>query len=124
MKVLFSPTDRIGIKKSLSLKHTEDFLVEIFYGTEEEKTALYSFIISGAKDALKKDFKGTILSIKTSITFELSRSGVLSIKKTDGKIEEEVEETIKKLVPKNNTANATEEANPESEDTLLGDEQV
>ena len=52
---------------------------------------MYEIVFGGAEEALKKKYKGEIISVKTQVQFELNRSGLISVKKAEGKIENQFE---------------------------------
>lgn len=116
-------SDFLGQKKSLSFVYDTDMKIEVFQelpdGANREKLA--TFIVNGVEDVAINDVstKEGSSKPKVSLSFELTRSGLIQLNKAEAKVDElvwiEDRTTKSKKAPKNTTNSTNSTETPEGE---------
>lgn len=102
---MYKLSDYLGQKKSLSLNYDTNMRIDIYAGENDEEH-LATFVINGldeiaASDLLKKE---GVTKPRVTLSFELTRSGLLNLNKAEAKVEETYYVDVPKT-KKNTTAN-------------------
>ena len=84
---LYKTTDYLGQKKSLSFNYDTNMKVEV---TTESGEALSTFTVSGIDEIAASDLatKANVTKPRVTLSFELSRSGLLQLNKAEAKVDE------------------------------------
>ncbi|VEU38299.1 unnamed protein product [Pseudo-nitzschia multistriata] len=90
---IFKTNGKVGVKKTIAFTHDKDILCSLDYAEPENipdgaKTELERYKISGVSDFAKEMEEKGLGKPKISLQFELSSSGVTSLRKAEAAVEE------------------------------------
>ena len=98
---LYKNSDFLGQKKTLTLTYDTDMKIKVYLENQEENTKVHyaTFTVNGIDEIANSETtkKEGSSKPKVSLSFELSRSALVSLNKAEAKVDElyEVEEKIK-----------------------------
>ncbi len=108
----------MGQKKSISLTYDTDMLIDVFSENSQTKEKLATFTVKGISDAANSTLARQEGSSqpKVTLSFELSRSGLIQLNKAEVKIEETYTVEERQPSKKSRLLNVTKSENATSED--------
>ncbi len=91
--MLYKKSDYLGQKKSISFVYDTDMIIDVYAEQESgdsKREKLATFTVSGIEDVAINDvaLKEGSSKPKVTLSFELSRSGLIQLNKAEAKVEE------------------------------------
>lgn len=129
--MLYKRTDFLGQKKSLSLTYDTDMVIEAYHEDGDVRIPIATYTIKGVDGIASGDLakKENVTQPKVTLSFELTRSGLLQLNKAELKMEETyvVEERVPtkrnvKKIP--NPEETTQAPDSESDSTSESSEET
>ena len=119
---LYKTSDYLGQRKSLNLLYDTNMKIDVYAGQDSEGEHLATFIINGIDEIADSEImkKEGTTKPKVTLSFELSRSGILLLNKAEAKVDETyyvdapTNKTKKIKVTQNETADNTTAESSES----------
>ena len=108
--MLYKKTDYLGQKKSISFVYDTDMIIDVYAEQESgdsKREKLATFTISGIEDVAINDvaLKEGSSKPKVTLSFELTRSGLIQLNKAEAKVEELV--YVEEKAPKTKKAKSS-----------------
>ena len=87
---LYKIGDYLGQRKTLSLTYDTNMKIDVYSGEDSEGDHLATFTVNGIDEIADSELlkKENVTRPRVSISFELSRTGILLLNKAEAKVEE------------------------------------
>lgn len=106
---MYKPSDYLGQKKTLLLNYDTNMKIDVYAGPNSgEGEHIATFTVNGIDEIAQSELlkKENVTRPRVSLSFELSRTGLLQLNKAEAKVEETyfVDAPANKTKKKNDTA--------------------